>query len=392
MRVISSNCCLPLCVNKLYFGYLGSGHEKDYVTQKTLRLEFHLPLNHCILNDQVSFRGLLSHCRRAKQNLQLEVTWSWRTTFPNWAMFMLSLLLHSFTVASPIQRQVYAGAKVVHFNVTNAAQQRTVQSLVSSGKARYLADTAMDLIIPAHVDYSKVDVPSTCIVDDLQALIDKEEAYSRSTENQFAGDAFFKDYRNADEYVDYLKAQPNVTSFNLGQTYENRTVVALQFGSGPKYIILQGGMHAREWISPAALTYVASFLTSSDPKALELNRKFTFIVVPVLNPDGYAFSRLKSKGDRLWRKNRQPTGDPNCPGIDINRSYKFKFGGPGSSSDKCDEAYRGPEPFAAIEATFVTRLIEKLGPKNVISYTDFHSYGQLFIVLLFDLVSDGSRL
>jgi hypothetical protein len=38
---------------------------------------------------------------------------------------------------------------------------------------------------------------------------------------------------------------------------------------------------------------------------------------------------------------------------------------------KLTEPNRGPEPFAAIEATFVTRLIEKLGPKNVVSYTDF---------------------
>ena len=45
---------------------------------------------------------------------------------------------------------------------------------------------------------------------------------------------------------------------------------------------------------------------------------------PVINPDGYEFTFF---GDRLWRKTRTPTSDPDCPGIDANRNWDVMFGG-----------------------------------------------------------------
>ena len=45
----------------------------------------------------------------------------------------------------------------------------------------------------------------------------------------------------------------------------------------------------------------------------------------------------KNKQDRLWRKNRAPTNNPLCSGIDLNRNYDANFGGDGSSDLACSE-------------------------------------------------------
>ena len=63
------------------------------------------------------------------------------------------------------------------------------------------------------------------------------------------------------------------------------------------------GIHAREWISPAVATYMVDRLTyglseSTDPALVE-NLEWHFL--PVVNPDGYAYTRTS---DRLWRKTR----------------------------------------------------------------------------------------
>ena len=67
---------------------------------------------------------------------------------------------------------------------------------------------------------------------------------------------------------------------------------------------IDGGMHAREWISPAVTTYIIKKLLD-DKKNKFSNRHLTdkldWYILPLANPDGYAWSRTE---DRLWRKNR----------------------------------------------------------------------------------------
>ena len=58
----------------------------------------------------------------------------------------------------------------------------------------------------------------------------------------------------------------------------------------------------------------------------------TWIVYPILNPDGYDFSW---RYDRLWRKNRNLNGGHRCRGVDLNRNYDANHLMAGSSSDPC---------------------------------------------------------
>lgn len=47
---------------------------------------------------------------------------------------------------------------------------------------------------------------------------------------------------------------------------------------------IDGGIHAREWISPAAVTYIINHLVENS-EDLEAD----YYILPVANPDGYIF-------------------------------------------------------------------------------------------------------
>ena len=44
---------------------------------------------------------------------------------------------------------------------------------------------------------------------------------------------------------------------------------------------IDGGIHAREWISPAAVTYIIDYLVENSD-----NLEADYYILPVVNPDG----------------------------------------------------------------------------------------------------------
>src|SRR5690554_1630572 len=74
--------------------------------------------------------------------------------------------------------------------------------------------------------------------------------------------------------------------------------------------------HSRiEWIGPAVVTYIAKELIlgyRNNKKITRLVNQFEFVIVPLLNADGYVYTW---ETNRMWRKNRQPTSIPFCPGV-----------------------------------------------------------------------------
>ncbi|KAF9426484.1 Carboxypeptidase A4 [Podila epigama] len=144
-----------------------------------------------------------------------------------------------------------------------------------------------------------------------------------------------------------------------------------------KAIVIHGGQHAREWIGPAVVSYIARELLTgygSHKKITRLVDQFEFIIIPVLNADGYAYTWSTN---RMWRKNRQPTSIPFCKGIDPNRNWGYMWNNGGSSNNPCSDAYHGPEPFAANEPKMIADYITQKG--NVVSFIDFHAYSQLWM-------------
>lgn len=65
---------------------------------------------------------------------------------------------------------------------------------------------------------------------------------------------------------------------------------------------IDGGIHAREWITPAVVTFMLKQLVEDlDAADSDLLDKLDWYILPVVNPDGYEYTRT---GDRLWRKTR----------------------------------------------------------------------------------------
>lgn len=161
----------------------------------------------------------------------------------------------------------------------------------------------------------------------------------------------FSDYQDADTYISHLLSLPGTTEFTIGTTYEKRSIRGVKFGKGSKEIVMNGGIHAREWISPAVVTYVADALITGSSPLLE---GFTFYIIPVLNVDGYAYSR---SNDRMWRKNREPNTGSRCIGTDPNRNFPTQWSAAGASSSPCAQDYYGMLLFCCVDINIFPSII-----------------------------------
>ncbi|XRB23838.1 zinc carboxypeptidase [Pseudoscourfieldia marina] len=171
----------------------------------------------------------------------------------------------------------------------------------------------------------------------------------------------------------------------VGVSVENRKIYALRIGSAsaPSAVYIQGGIHAREWLSPGGVLGLLHMVAqptfrNSFPEVAEHFSKCAWYVVPMVNPDGYEYSHTTS---RMWRKNRR-SNEPQsrCIGVDVNRNFETHFGHQWSSADYCDEMYRGPAPFSEPETIAVQRLMKQILPRHYVGASlDFHSYGQLIL-------------
>lgn len=60
-------------------------------------------------------------------------------------------------------------------------------------------------------------------------------------------------------------------------------------------VLIDGGIHAREWISVATALYCIYELTERLQKNKQLLRKLDFVIVPIVNVDGYEYTHTNVK-------------------------------------------------------------------------------------------------
>lgn len=115
-------------------------------------------------------------------------------------------------------------------------------------------------------------------------------------------------------------------------------------------------------------------LQNLDSSLDSLRQKFDIWLVPVVNPDGYEFSRTSN---RLWRKNRSRKGF--CTGVDLNRNYPFHWAEAGASSFSCDDTYAGPKALSEPETETLARTL-MYNADRISMYLTLHAYSQVILV------------
>ncbi|MCX4546748.1 M14 family zinc carboxypeptidase [Streptomyces sp. NBC_01565] len=186
---------------------------------------------------------------------------------------------------------------------------------------------------------------------------------------------FGDSYHGSEEIWSHLKTLAGnsdgvATEVNIGQTYEKRLIRGLSVkmpGVTPKNsFIVVGGQRAREWIGPAVCVEACTqFITQArtDSTIGKLLRTYEMVFVPIVNVDGYEYTRST---DRRWVKNRQPNSGSICTGTHLNSNFDSHWGS--TSKDPCSEEYQGSAAFSAPESEAVARYVRAKG--NVIVLLD----------------------
>ena len=161
---------------------------------------------------------------------------------------------------------------------------------------------------------------------------------------------------------------------NVGTTIEGRAIngIVISGNASPNAtkpaIVINGCQHAREWISPMTVAYIAQALCTNyttDPNVKQIVDSFEITVIPIVNADGYVYTQT----DRMWRKNRRVNKNSSCIGVDINRNWNYQWATVGSSPLPCSDTYQGPSGFSEPEETSVAKYISS----KVQSITNTHT-------------------
>jgi len=168
----------------------------------------------------------------------------------------------------------------------------------------------------------------------------------------------------------------------IGRSWEtengraNRSLFAAEVhapgGGAKKDVLFMGLHHGEEWVSLEVTEFLLRYFllnAGNDSRVDAILARTNIWFVPLVNPDGYEYSRLN---DSTWRKNRRDNGDGTF-GVDLNRNYGYMWGAGDFGVLTSSAEYRGPGPFSEPETDAIRDLALAHPPVFSISY---HSAGR----------------
>lgn len=228
-------------------------------------------------------------------------------------------------------------------------------------------------------------------------------------------------YLNEDLYTDVIRLSKQynelVDYVTVGRSHDNRDIVLIMLGLGNKKVLCTGGIHGRESINPIVLMKIIEFYAESyesfkknkqkdQQKILiqqdmtndayrnkmfssfvfELLQIYTFIFIPIANPDGYEIALKGFDCIHDFKLRRRCSGleisakewKYNARGVDLNRNFPSKYWISTETSFCCDEKDK-PEfsvDFDLLENETKT-LIRTFHKYEPLCYIDFHSRGNV---------------
>ncbi len=285
----------------------------------------------------------------------------------------------------------YDGQVGAHIDARTPEDLERLESIGAALVSCELSPAGGDFILPPGTiaGAEALGFTITIVEPDVQGALDRESARIRASLDLYrqrgeGEGSFFDDYRplpEVDAFIDELIARrPDLVSrFEIGQSHEGRPIwgmriSAAQDGCKPAFI-LNGLTHAREWLTVMNVLYLAEQLVDGygvDPQVTDLVDRVEWLIIPVLNPDGYEYTWTT---ERFWRKNRRepPPSAPTRWGVDPNRNYSFRWGLAGSSGNPASQTYRGPAPFSEPETRALRDFV--FATPQIRAHNDVHSYG-----------------
>lgn len=189
-------------------------------------------------------------------------------------------------------------------------------------------------------------------------------------------------YEEIQEYLDGLARSyiDRVELKDVGESYENRTLRTITISNGDgrpekNVIFIDAGIHGREWLAHTTALNIINELVVNYEKNRDLLEDYEWVILPLVNPDGYTYSRSDRKRNN-WRKNRKPSGN-GCIGTDLNRNFEVGWGVGHASKNPCHfESYTGEAPFSEPESQAIRKVLLELTAKNRGKlYVSIHSFG-----------------
>lgn len=240
--------------------------------------------------------------------------------------------------------------------------------------------------VPDMLDlFTRYNLTNIVLLPNLQENIDvqRKDVMPKDTKGS---DLNWTHYCQLETIMDYLQHVSDkydfVTLLTIGQSFEGRPIKGIKISkpsasnAAKTSVFIEGGIHAREWISPSTVTYLINqLLTSKMAEVQALTNDFDWFFFPVVNPDGYVYT---FDVDRLWRKNRKPYGI--SVGVDLNRNFDCSWGTEGYSTDpnQFDFAGSGPnsEPEVKALSDFLTANRQS---SRIETFISLHSSSQLIM-------------
>ncbi|XP_072021622.1 carboxypeptidase B-like [Amphiura filiformis] len=238
-----------------------------------------------------------------------------------------------------------------------------------------------NLVKDVKIELSRRGLDFSIFVEDVQTNINNERCTDCVNTKAGFDYTIYHTSKEISQWVtDMARDHGIVTEINIGKSDEGRDIKAVKISSGgsKRVIYIQGGIHAREWISPATMMYMANEMVTMygvDSTVTAMVDNYDWYIVPSLNVDGYDYTWTN---DRMWRKNRQPNTGSSCIGTDLNRNYPYKWGGSGTSDNPCSDIFHGEAPLSGIETSVVHEWLQQFSG-NIALFIDFHNYSQLWL-------------
>ncbi|XP_075982294.1 carboxypeptidase B-like [Anticarsia gemmatalis] len=208
-------------------------------------------------------------------------------------------------------------------------------------------------------------------------------AAARSSRNssRFSFD-YIPTYEEVDAYLeDLARRYEHVRVHVAGTSVQGRPIKYLAVSTTnfqnfrKPIVVMQSLLHSREWVSLAATLYAIEKLVV-DVTESDLLENLDWIIIPVVNPDGYTWTHSNA---RFWRKNRRTglmAGDF-CIGVDLNRNFNSQWS-TASSSNVCADDFHGPGAMSEPETRAIANLLATFTTRIALFF-DIHSFGSMIL-------------